>query len=521
MRYATRIALVAVVLVVSPLPGRGAGPSPIHIPARGEPGWTISPPDDGGTPAPPGYEGRTDTSSETAVGDTDATRGKRIVARFQFGNKIKTCPTADGTAGGEGVFSMSVDSTDAQASGTSTIHIEMRANAKYKGQVGDDAYLDGPVNAEIDYTYDQSGTIRGPSGAIATSPPSHVEQHITIPFVVPPRAMAIPEFGAFSGGDPLAGHYGEALGTGMALEYWAGIYYSIAETKWRQGECAQVVFSPPGNSVQPALGTQTTVKAEVKTKGGESAKANLVTRLRPGDGTVDPGGGLSNVGAPLKFIYTAPDKKVPNPGFSVNATSRAGVAQGEWKTGLGNGWSGQIACMRANTGDAVNSELQTSSSSGVTRITIDVKNGVGTATGYAELSDVVISRRKGLRGGAIVLLPDYSTSTEGSAEGTSRATVGVNFNKADGTYSISAGLGSTIEGKQHSASCMRENCKESAPAPPFSVTSCFPNAMGGKSSDPNQLHGSTNDVKTNTGRSGKGTQTWTVTWDLGRQGSTQ
>lgn len=519
MRCTAKFALVALGFVVFPLRGWGAEPSPIHIPVRGEPGWTISPPDDTDHPAPSGYEGYTHGASETAVGNTEATRGKRIVARFQFANKIKTCPNANGTAEGDGVFSMSVDSTDTQASGTSTIHIDMRANATYKGQVGDNAYLEGPVNAEIDYAYNQTGSFRGPSGAIANSSPSHVQQHITIPFIVPPKAMSLPELGAFSGGDPLAGHYGAALGTGMALVYWAGIYYSIAETKWLLGECAQVVFNPPSNSAQPALGTQTTVKAEVKTKGGESSKGNIVTLLRSGGGTVDPGGGPSNVGAPMKFTYTAPDKKVKNAGFDVKATSRAGVAKGEWNTGLGTGWGGQISCTRENAGDDGNTELQSWSNSGVTRITIDVKNGVGTATGYAESKGVVISRHKALQGGAIVLLFDYSTSTEGSAEASSRATVDVNFNKANGTYSIGAGFDFTTEGKQHSANCMREKCTESDA--PFYVGSCLPNAMGGKLSDPNQLHGATNEVKTGTGRSGKGTQKWTVTWDLGRQGSTQ
>lgn len=163
---------------------------------------------------------RTDVASQTAVGNMPATAGRTIISTFTLGNEIKTCPDADGTAEGKGVFSLTVDSTSAQADGTNKQHVEMRANAKYKGEVGDDGYLHGPVNAEIDYTYDQTGTIRGPNGALANTAPSHIDQHITVPFVVSLNAVDVPSLGAFSGGDPTKGHYAEAYGTGMVLAYW-------------------------------------------------------------------------------------------------------------------------------------------------------------------------------------------------------------------------------------------------------------------------------------------------------------
>jgi hypothetical protein len=510
MHHAAKFALVALCFVVFPLQGWGTGV--VRIPKDGE-GYQITRTDSSQV-APGGYEGRTDTSTLTAVGNTPTTNGKRVVARFTLGNQIKTCPLADGTSEGTGVFSMTVDSTNVQANGTSTIHIEMRANAKYEGQVGDNAYLENPVNAEIDYTYNQTGSFRDASGAIATSPPSHVEQHITIPFAVA-KDMNPPNLGAFAGGDPTKGHYGEALGTGMALAYWAGVYYSVAETKWLQGECAQVVFNPPSNTV--ALGAETTVKAEVKTKGGESVKAQF-GNAHAFSGMVVPLAGPSDVRAPLKFTYTAPDKKVPNAGFSVKATSRAGVAQGEWKAGLGSGWSGQISCTQQSN-DGGQSELQSFSSSHATRITIDVKNGVGTANGYAELTDIGQNKQKALRGGAIVLINHTSYNTQGSVEATSPAKVEVFFNKNNGTYSISTDFNFTAEGKSHSVRCMREKCEESDA--PMYVASCLGNGLHGKFSDLNQLHGSTSEVKPNGGMYGKGTQTLTVTWDLGRQGSAQ
>ncbi len=360
MRCAMIVALVAVGFVLFPLPGWGEVQA--HFPGPNE-GYLITQEPDGGGPAPAGYEGYTHTGGKKAVG-TGAYEGKTVTLHFTLGNQIKTCPAADGTAEGTGVLSVTFDSTD----GTNTLHIATRANATYKGQVGDSGYLEGPVTAEIDYTFDQSGGHQDQGhGAIASSAGSNVPQHITIPFYVP-RTMDLPNFGTFTGGDPLKGHYGEAVGIGHALTFWGGIYYSVAQTKWTRGQCAQIAFNPPSNTV--ALGAQVTVKAEVKTKAGQSVKANF------GDahayaGTVVPEGVGSDVRAPMKFTYVAPDKKVPNAGFRVKATSRAGNTEGEWEAGLGTGWSGEISCTQ-EAHDGGNVEVQTFSDSSVTRITIDV-----------------------------------------------------------------------------------------------------------------------------------------------------
>jgi hypothetical protein len=208
------IAVVALGLAVFQR-GVVAADGPVSIPKEGE-GYQITK-TDSSKKAPSGYEGRTDTSTQTAVGNTPATMGKRVVSHFTLSNQIKTCPSADGAAEGDGVFSLTVDSTDAQASGTSTVHIEMRAQAKYKGQVSDDAYLDGPVKAEIDYTYTQSGSFRGANGAIATPAGSNVAQHVTIQFAVT-KDVGAPDIGAFAGGDPTQGHYSEAFSAGTALD---------------------------------------------------------------------------------------------------------------------------------------------------------------------------------------------------------------------------------------------------------------------------------------------------------------
>ena len=243
---------------------RAAAQAPVIVPTEGD-GYQITKTDLPGQKAPSGFEGRTDGSTQTAVGNTPATMGKKVVTKFVLSNQIRTCPGADGIAEGEGLFSVTVDSTDAQASGTSTMHIDMRAQAKYKGQVNDDAWLDGPVKAEIDYTYTQSGTFRGANGAIATPAGSNITQHITIPFLVGRGASSAPDFGAFAGGDPTHGQVSEAFSVGAARAYWAGVFYSVAQTTWRTGQCGEGSFNPPSNRVQPALGTQATVKASVTT----------------------------------------------------------------------------------------------------------------------------------------------------------------------------------------------------------------------------------------------------------------
>lgn len=486
--------------------------APILIPGPGD-GYQITK-TDGSQPAPSGFEGRTDTSTMTAVGNTPATAGKRVVARFTISNLVRTCPDADGKAEGEGTFSVTVDRTDAQATETSTIHVEMRAKAKYTGQVDDDAKLEGPVTAEIDFSYTQSGTIRGASGALATPAGAQVQQHVTIPVVVGPLTAA-PSVGAFAGGDPTAGHLSEAVSVGTALTYWAGVYYSVAQTKWRQGTCVQISFDPPSNTVQPALGAQATVKAEVKTKGGETVKGQFQNARAYSGGRVSPVAGGSDVGSPLTFTYTAPNQKSSNAGFGVNATSRAGVAEAEWKATLGTGWSGQISCAETHKGDEANNPGQSWSNFSATRLTIDVTDGVGMATGYHETKNIGINLRPVATGG---FLPDTSSSIVGLMEGTSRARVEVDFR--NGTYSIRFEIGQMSPGYKRSVSCYRGACQEQEST--VGTPSCIPaGSLSGEVSNPNQLRGSMIDIQTGLGRSRKGTLTLEVKWDLARQGTSR
>ncbi len=509
----------------------------IPIPKVGD-GYQITKTDGGGA-APAGYEGRTDTATETAVGNTPATAGKRVVAKFTLSNQIKTCPQADGTAEGTGLFSVSVDYTDAQANGTSTAHAEMSAKAKYKGQVGDDALLHGPVNAEIDYTYSQTGSFRGTNGAIASSPPSNVQQHITIPVVVMP-GMKPPDFGPFSGGDPVQAHYAEAFGAGMALSYWAGVYYSIAELKWyggepssngsvRAGVCVQIAFDPPSNTLQPPLGENAKVNAVVKTKSGESVPGNFVL-AHAYSGMISPTAGKSDTSSPLHFIYTAPSQQSKNAGFQVAVLSRAGTAEARWDTGLGTAWSGQITYYKTYTGDQGHYDLADWATTVAESVKIDVKNGVATYSGHVEHKYVSESRHGvAHNGGAITFEKDGSDDNEGTGDGTYPATVTVNIDEVHHTYEIKFGEPTDARGlpttkwqplgKEHWTRCTRGDCQTSEmniEMPGIELSG----PLSGPLQDPNHIQASDSERKESLGRARNGVMVRTTTVNLARSGHT-
>jgi hypothetical protein len=523
MPRAATLALAVIGLVGCPLRSWAASAADIQ---GQDQGYTITK-TDASQNAPPGYEGRTETATRTAVGNTPATAGKTIVSRFTLGNLIKTCPNADGTAEGTGVFSIIQDRTDSQAGGIGKVHIEMNATAKYKGQVADDAHLHDPVKADIDYTYTQSGTFRAQSHGPITSPSgSNVSQHITITFTVGSNGAA-PDFGDFAGGDAEQAHLSDAFAVGTALTYWAGVYYAVAQVKWmggesapgglpiRAGQCVQVAFSPPSNTLQPVLGGQAKVNAQLKTKTGEVVKAQFLgAHARTGAGLVQPEGGTSDVGSPMKFTYTAPNQKVKNAGFTVYAISRAGIGEGEWQTGLGTDWSGEITYALNEQAHPPETEMGGYSTQEAMQFTVTLKDGVGSATSFASKTVNSISRQKALRGGALTLITIGSETANGAADGSSAATVQVKIDKNGGTYSILP-TWTPATGKLHDVVCNHGTCETSDN--PYYATPTMATGIDGKLGDLNHLSGSTTQ-RTSLG-SGTGERTWTVTWDLARTGT--
>jgi hypothetical protein len=331
------------------------------------------------------------------------------------------------------------------------------------------------------------------------------------------------------------------------LSYWAGIYYGIAQIKWnggeggpggssKQGVCVDVAFDPPSNTLQPPLGTQTTVKAMVKTKAGESVKAEFHDAHAYSNaggnsnlGSVSPEGGPSDGGSPMKFVYIAPNRKIKDPGFQVAATSRAGAAVGEWHAGLGTGWSGQITYLSQNTGDNGHSDLQSWSGYGVERITINVKDGVGTLDGYVERKYEDETRQPfAIGGGKVELRKVSSTTAEASASGTAQVTVEVNIDQTRGSYQVLLGAPTGPDGrppsaphpigKSHLTQCDRSGCNTSEQdiwmpsLPPLEP-------LAGKLQDPNHVEASYTDRKEHVGRSRNGVAIQTMSVVLARSGS--
>ena len=512
MRRVAKLALVSLCSLM--LPMRALGQS-MQMPTADD-GYTITKSPEVDQPAPPGYEGRTHSGGQTAIGNTDATRGKKYVVHFTFANEVRICPKADGTADGDGELSGVYDFTDS-ASGAAT-HIDMHAIAKYKGKVGDNALLTGPVTADVDYSYNKSET-QGTHSTGAPPPAINATQHVSVTFIVM-QGEPVPKFDAFSGGDAGLGHLSEAYGAAAALGFWAGVYYSVAETEWTQdGFCVHVVFHPPSNSVMPVLGGVTKVTAEILTKGGEGVRGIFpIVKARDGGGSVSITSSATDPGSAAIFYYTAPNTKVDKAGFGVTATSRGGAASGSWDTGLGTGWSGEISVSSVMEGDDGQNPLQTWSNFEASSITVAVKDGVGTVVGHAEARHIRIDRHNVAHGGTVTQEREMEESTTASADGATTAKISVEFNQANGTYSVVPEFGFFAPGKSHYSICEKDNC--TAKDSPYKIEPFLP-AIDGKADDLNHLRGSQTTVTPNMGRTHSGHQTFTVTWELSRQGTTK
>ena len=304
------------------------------------------------------------------------------------------------------------------------------------------------------------------------------------------------------------------------LTYFGGMFYGAASTYWtKPNECAQVVFNPPSKSRNPVLGSDTKVTAEIRTKGGQGARGTFLdVKAHPAGGSVTSVDESTDPGSAAIFTYTAPNRKVENAVFHLGGTSRAGNVAADWDTGLGTDWSGQIYVSRVIDGDAGQSDLQTWSSSEAMRITVDVKDGIGKATGYAEHHYMGENRHNVANNGSVHVELENGSTADATADGTSTSPVTVTLDRAGGTYSISAGYGPFPDGRETVNTCIRDKC--TSEDHPFSVGAILP-LIGGKLSDLNHLSGSQSEVHQGLGRSRKGTSTFTLTWDLARTGTTQ
>jgi hypothetical protein len=519
MHRVAGFALVALCFLALPLRAT-AQYSNLEIPTAAD-GYSISTSNNTSVNAPAGYTGHTETMDHLAVGREPSVIGRTYKSHFLLANKIRNCPQADGTSEGDGEFTVSGTFTHTVGSTTYASTFEMTAKAKYKGKVGDDGFLDGPVTADIDYTYTVTP---GSSAHIDPISPAatHLGQHFTIQFEVAKGGkLDAPTIGAFSGGDPSKGHLDQAYGVGLPLTYWGGVWYTFAELNWlTPGSCVQVVFDPPSFSRQPVPGSNVKVNAYIKTKGGEGVRGKFpVVGAYSHDESVAITSSATDPGSPAIFTYTAPIKKLPRMGFGVGATSRAGAANGNWDTGLGTDWSGQITVSKVSADNVRNSDLQTAYHHEATRITISVKDGVATAEGFSEIHGSEENRHHVAANGTSHLEFDNGGTDEAMTQGEAKATVGVTFDAATGHYSIATSIAPFPSTTRHTTSCIRAKC--TSQDSPYSVPGILP-LMGGKTEDLNHVSGSMDLGKAPLFPGASPVAgSYLVTWDLSRIGTTK
>lgn len=239
-----------------------------------------------------------------------------------------------------------------------------------------------------------------------------------------------------------------------------------------------------------------------------SAKAVSLSQDLIDAGGVASGGPISMlVGGPVEMLLRS----------QMHLSKRLLIPVKDWESDDGN-WRGHIDCTNTHSGDQGQNDLQTWSFSQDLRVSYDIRSGGGIAYGSAGLKSLAINKQKALRGGAIILIDDTSDTTEGNASDNAPATLQVDINEAQQTYSIKAGATFPMwPSRTHWASCIKGKCTNQDL--PFGIGSCPTSLIVGKLDDPNHLHGSQSDVETGLGRGRNGTQTYTVTWDLERTGS--
>lgn len=286
MRCAVLFALVAIGSAIHPLHALGQNDLPTHAD-----GYEDKPEaSDGEQKASPGYVGMTEVISAHSVGNKPTTAANSYDTQLTISNLVQSCPQADGTVEGTGELTEGVDYKLVHAGVTNFLHVNTSAKAKYKGTVGDDATLKDPVIAEIDYVFDQSGSTRQQNGVMTTTPPSHDSEHITMQVHAILNKLDL-TFVGYSGGDPNSIHFERALGMTMAITYFGGVFYAMAETGWLQADsCAKIVFDPPSRSRMPVLGSDVKVNGFITTRGGQGVRGSFVD-LRPllGGGSVTAG----------------------------------------------------------------------------------------------------------------------------------------------------------------------------------------------------------------------------------------
>jgi len=177
-------------------------------------------------------------------------------------------------------------------------------------------------------------------------------------------------------------------------------------------------------------------------------------------------------------------------------------------------WSGMIRYVVDNKGDEGHEQWSDWSNSSISKVTISLKNGVGTVRYSVQAKEVTQNRSMGRKDGAETVFHSSSKS-ETSAQATFPATAEVLIYQ--GTYMVSLGhaLIYTI-GKRRVENCRDTSGCQTADLDVYPPTLPIPK---GKVEDPNRIQSSNTVTKDGLGRSRKGVSIETMTVDLWRSGS--
>lgn len=178
-------------------------------------------------------------------------------------------------------------------------------------------------------------------------------------------------------------------------------------------------------------------------------------------------------------------------------------------------WSGQIRYSVQNKTDHSHWEQQDSESFSFSQVTLTFNNGVGRADSHAEKKAYSENRRGVVRGGQVSYVFDGSSSSQGSMDGRSEATVEVRL-LPDGTYRIQPGWSDPAPGKSLETVCVAAGACKTQEIPLSPDVGAV--ALGGRIDDPNHLTGASDDSDESfTGfLKVRSVRIRTVTWDLWR-----
>jgi len=180
-------------------------------------------------------------------------------------------------------------------------------------------------------------------------------------------------------------------------------------------------------------------------------------------------------------------------------------------------WSGTINYVIDVTAPDINEQMRNYTGHGRYETTVFLNRGIAGVTRSANVKSDLVLRQRARAGGATTIIQSGTDKIEGSANGSSPATVDVAIRRDSGTYQIVPSWLEAAAGSLHRVTCDRENCTTHDEN--FDADQARQMAIVGKLEDPNHLHGTKTEQTSIMRDSINGAQTLTITWDLTKSSS--